>query len=41
MNAVVLRLRVAENGEVGQTRNVLLCRAIARIGEVPQAEGFG
>ena len=25
----------------GQTRNVLLCRAIARIGEVPQAEGFG
>ena len=21
--------------------NVLLCRAIARIGEVPQAEGFG
>ena len=24
-----------------QTRNVLLCRAIARIGEVPQAEGFG
>ena len=22
-------------------RNVLLCRAIARIGEVPQAEGFG
>ena len=26
--------------EVGQARNVLLCRAIARIGEVPQAEGF-
>ena len=23
-----------------QLRNVLLCRAIARIGEVPQAEGF-
>ena len=26
---------------VGIRSNVLLCRAIARIGEVPQAEGFG
>ena len=52
MNAVVLRLRVAEICEIGKYAvklvcaverrgNVLLCRAIARIGEVPQAEGFG
>ena len=27
--------------ELGIRSNVLLCRAIARIGEVPQAEGFG
>ena len=26
---------------MGMRSNVLLCRAIARIGEVPQAEGFG
>ena len=26
---------------MGRRSNVLLCRAIARIGEVPQAEGFG
>ncbi len=25
---------------MGKRSNVLLCRAIARIGEVPQAEGF-
>ena len=52
MNAVVLRLRVAEICEIGKYAvklvcaverrgNVLLCRAIARIGEMPQAEGFG